>query len=116
MKTKWKAIFEADGDEENSVEDNFDFPEDEGGEPAAPAPEEEEEIPDNMLKDPTFKFEVRGNFEYKELEKIIAANRQGLTGEKVSVIIKTLGSINDSEYEDFIGFMEDKLPLTRFEG
>ncbi len=66
--------------------------------------EMEIETPTNErgIKNPSFVFEINGNFNFKELENILRNNEQGLSLDNIELKINTKGLIGDEDYETFI--------------
>lgn len=67
----------------------------------------------NGIKDPSFVFQINGNFNFKDLERILRFNEQGLTLDDYELRIVTKGNINDADYESFITNIE-KLKYLKF--
>jgi len=69
----------------------------------------------SLIRDPSFDFEVTGNFDFRTLEKFLNENEMGLEPEKYVFSLKTKGEVSDEDYENFIKWIEDKLTFLRFE-
>ena len=68
---------------------------------------------DRGIKNPSFVFEINGNFNFKELETILRYNEQGLTLDNFELKINTKGDAGDGDYENFIREVE-KLRYLKF--
>lgn len=73
------------------------------------------ETPDvsSDIKNPSFVFEINGNFNFSELERLLYANESGLTLDTYELKIDTKGLIDDAAYEKFIIEVE-KLKYLKF--
>lgn len=73
------------------------------------------ETPDNTsdIKNPSFVFEINGNFNFSELERLLNANESGLTLDTYELKIDTKGLVDDAAYENFIREVE-KLKYLKF--
>jgi len=86
-------------------------------EPFGDEDESEMEVtePEQSQQDPTFKFEIKGNFDFNELEKVVEANDVGLEAVKFTLMIDTRGEVSDSDHEKFVTYIEEKMKFFNFE-
>lgn len=75
---------------------------------------EPEEKPEGV-KNPQYDFEITGNFDFKQLEKIVKENEFGIEVDKFMLHIYTKGVISDEDYEGFIKYIEDKIKFLKFD-
>jgi hypothetical protein len=71
--------------------------------------------PEQTKEDPTFTFEIKGNFDFHELEKVVEANDVGLEAQKFTITVNTKGEVSDSDHEKFVKYIEDKMNFFKFE-
>ena len=68
---------------------------------------------DKEIKNPSFVFEINGNFSLRDLETLMQNNEQGLVLDTLELKINTKGLIGDSDYESFVQNVE-KLKYLKF--
>lgn len=66
------------------------------------------------VEDPTFTFEVDGDFNYNELERIVKNNDIGTSLDKIYVKISLNGKVNEEDYQKFIEYIESKMRFFKF--
>ena len=95
---------------------------DKGGAKSEESPfgDEENEMeitePEQTQEDPTFTFEIEGNFDFHELQKFVKENSQGLEAKKdgYKIIVETVGEVTDAQHEEFYKYIEGKINFLKY--
>lgn len=65
------------------------------------------------IRNPSFVFEINGDFDFDELERLLRNNEAGLVLDIYELRIDTKGLIDDASYENFVKQVE-KLQYLKF--